>query len=170
MILSATPTGALLGGVRQPFDWLDRWPVVLLICLAAIAPLLVVDFPPLVDLYGHLGRYAVQTDLANRPALQPYYFYEWKLIGNLGADILVQLLHGVLGLEGSVRFVVILTQLLGAAGLLLVSREVHGRITPFAVAAIPMAYLGGSIDLGGTWHRRLLGAVLIAAAAALAVA
>ena len=38
----------------------------------------------------------------------------------------------------------------------------------FAVAAIPMAYLGGSIDLGGTWHRRLLGAVLIASAAALA--
>lgn len=38
----------------------------------------------------------------------------------------------------------------------------------FALAAIPMAYLGGSIDLGGTWHRRLLGAVLIASAAALA--
>jgi hypothetical protein len=131
MTLSHTP---------QAQGWLDRWPVVLLICLAAIAPLLVVDFPPLVDLYGHLGRYAVQTDLANRPALQPYYFYEWKLIGNLGADILVQLLHGVLGLEGSVRFVVILTQLLGAAGLLLVSREVHGRITPFAVAAIPLLY------------------------------
>ena len=124
----------------QAQGWLDRWPVVLLICLAAIAPLLVVEFPPLVDLYGHLGRYAVQTDLANRPELQPFYSYEWKLIGNLGADILVQALHGVLGLEGSVRFVVILTQLLGALGLLLLSREVHGRITPFAVAAIPLLY------------------------------
>jgi hypothetical protein len=119
---------------------LDRWPVIALICLASIAPLLVVEFPPLVDLYGHLGRYAVQTDLANRPELQPFYTYEWKLIGNLGADILIQALHGVLGLEGSVRFVVILTQLLGASGLLLLSREVHGRITPFAVAAIPLLY------------------------------
>ena len=38
----------------------------------------------------------------------------------------------------------------------------------FAVAAIPMAYLGGSIDLGVDWHRRLLGMVLLASAAALA--
>lgn len=37
----------------------------------------------------------------------------------------------------------------------------------FALAVIPMAFLGGSIDLGGTWHRVLLGAVLIASAAAL---
>lgn len=37
----------------------------------------------------------------------------------------------------------------------------------FALAAIPMAFLGGSIDLGGTWHRVLLGVVLIASAAAL---
>lgn len=37
----------------------------------------------------------------------------------------------------------------------------------FAMAAIPMAYLGGTIDLGGAWHRRLLGLVLLASAAAL---
>ncbi|WP_379922482.1 hypothetical protein [Erythrobacter sp. R86502] len=121
-------------------NWQDRWPMILLICLAAIIPLLMVNFPPLVDLYGHLGRYAVQTDLANRPELQPFYSYRWQLIGNLGADLLVQLLHGVLGLEGAVRFTVILTQLLGALGLLLIAREVHGRITPFAVAAIPLLY------------------------------
>lgn len=120
--------------------WLDRWPVVLLICLAAIGPLLVVDLPPLVDLYGHLGRYAVQTDLAGRPGLQPFFTYEWKLIGNLGGDILVELLYPLLGLELSVRVMVIVTQLLGALGLLAVSREVHGRITPFAVAAIPFLY------------------------------
>ncbi len=120
--------------------WLDRWPVIALICLAAIMPLLLVDFPPLVDLYGHLGRYAVQTELAQRPALQPFYSYDWKLIGNLGGDILVQMLYPVLGLETSVRVTVILTQLLGALGLLLVSREVHGRVTPLAVAAITLLY------------------------------
>ena len=32
------------------------------------------------------------------------------------------------------------TQLLGALGLMLVSREIHGRVTPFAVAAIPLLY------------------------------
>ena len=127
-------------GTLRAFGWLDRWPVVALVCLIAITPLLLVGFPPLVDLYGHLGRFAVQTELAQRPELQPFYSYDWKLIGNLGADILVQALHPVLGLEASVRCVVILTQLLGALGLMLVSREIHGRVTPFAVAAIPLLY------------------------------
>ena len=33
----------------------------------SLMPLLVVGLPPLVDLYGHLGRYAVQTELAGAP-------------------------------------------------------------------------------------------------------
>jgi len=127
-------------GTPTPFGWLDRWWAVLLVCLVAILPLLLVPFPPLVDLYGHLGRYAVQTELAQRPELQPFYSYDWKLIGNLGGDIVVQALHPLLGLEAAVRATVILAQLLGALGLLLVSREVHGRVTPFAVAAIVLLY------------------------------
>lgn len=119
---------------------LDSWPVIALICFASVIPLLVVDFPPLTDLYGHLGRYAVQTEFAERPEFAQFYSYNWSLIGNLGGDIVVQILHPLLGLERSVRTMVVLTQLLGALGLLLVSREVHGRITPFAVAAIPMLY------------------------------
>lgn len=140
MILSDTMNTVPAGGTRPPFGLLDRWPVILLVCFAAIVPLLLVSFPPLVDLYGHLGRYAVQTDLANRPELQPFYTYEWKLIGNLGGDILVQALHRVLGLETAVHFVVVLAQFLGALGLLLIAREVHGRVTPFAIAAIPLLY------------------------------
>jgi hypothetical protein len=118
----------------------DRWQAIVLICVASIIPLLMVDLPPLVDIYGHLGRYAVQTDLANRPELQPYYSFEWQLIGNLGADLLVQALHPIVGLEMAVRMVVILTQLLASTGILLVSREIHGRVTPFAVCALPLIY------------------------------
>lgn len=135
---SMTPVSG--AGTALTFEWLDRWWAVLLVCLAAILPLLLVPFPPLVDLYGHLGRYAVQTELASRPELQPFYAYDWKLIGNLGGDILVELFHPLLGLDGAVRATVILTQLLGALGLMLVGREVHGRVTPFAVAAIVMLY------------------------------
>jgi hypothetical protein len=140
MNLRSTSAHAPFSGASHAFGWLDRWPVIALVCLAAIAPLLVVEFPPLVDLYGHLGRYAVQTGLAERPELQPYFSYEWKLIGNLGADLLVQALYPLLGLEASVRWVVILAQALGALGLVLVSREMHGRVTPFALAAIPLLY------------------------------
>jgi hypothetical protein len=125
---------------QTAFEWLGRWWAVALVCFIAIVPLLIVDFPPLTDLYGHLGRYAVQTELAQRPALQPFFSYDWQLIGNLGGDIVVEVLHPVLGLEGSVRAAVILAQLLGAFALLLLSKEVHGRLTPFAVAAVPMLY------------------------------
>lgn len=128
------------GGAPQPSGLLDRWPVLALVCLAAVLPLLVVEFPPLVDLYGHLARHTVQTELAFRPTLQPFFTYDWQIIGNLGGDIMVEVLHPLLGVEGAVRGTVILTQLLGAAGLLVVSREVHGRVTPFAVAAIPLLY------------------------------
>lgn len=140
MSLSQSPSGVPIGGTPRLFGLLDRWPAILLVCLIAITPLLVVGIAPLTDLYGHLGRYAVQTELAQRPGLQPYFTYDWKLIGNLGGDILVEVLHPLLGLEGSVRATVLITQLLGALGLLLVSREVHGRVTPFAIAAIPMIY------------------------------
>ncbi|TAD78089.1 MAG: hypothetical protein EAY70_07265 [Sphingomonadales bacterium] len=140
MISSSVTPRVPPGGTPQSLGLLDRWPVVVLVCLAAILPLLLVGIAPLVDLYGHLTRHTVQTELAIRPELQPFFSYDWQLIGNLGGDILVQVLHPLLGLEGAVRGTVILTQLLGALGLLLVAREVHGRITPFAVAAIPLLY------------------------------
>jgi hypothetical protein len=140
MIPPETNSAALSPSTRSDSLALDSWPAFALICLVAIAPLLVVGLPPLVDLYGHVGRYAVQTELAVRPELQPYFSYEWKLIGNLGTDLLVQALHPLLGLEGSVRAAIMITQLLGATGIMLVAREMHGRITPFAIAAIPLLF------------------------------
>lgn len=140
MSLASALPGVPPGGARQPLGFFDRWPVMLLVCLVAILPLLPVGIAPLTDLYGHLGRHAVQTELASRPGLQPYFSYDWQLMGNLGGDILVQVLHPLLGVEGAVRATVILTQLLGALGLMLVSRELHGRITPFAIAAIALLY------------------------------
>lgn len=125
---------------QQMEGWLQTRLGFALLSLAAITPLLAVGFPPLPDLYGHLGRYVIQTDLVNRPELQPFYSHEWQLTANLGADLLVEALHPLLGLEAALRLVVIVTQLLAAAGILLASREVHGRITPFAIAALPLIY------------------------------
>lgn len=113
------------------------WPVLLFACAL---PLLLVEFPPLVDLLGHLGRYAIQTELAERPELQPYFSYRWQLVGNLGADLLVELLAPVLGLEPALRLIVLATQLLAASGVLAMSTALHGRITPFAICALPLIY------------------------------
>ena len=129
------PIGGTLDGARG-----GQWQLLALLCLVSISPLLLVDLPPLTDLYGHVGRFAIQTELAERPQLQPFYSFRWTLIGNLGTDLLVELLHPLLGLEGAVRAAVIATQLLASFGILAIAREVHGRITPFAVAALPLIY------------------------------
>lgn len=115
----------------------ERPLAIALLLLLSVVPLLAVDFPPLVDLYAHLGRYAIQTGGVDLPA---YYSFEWRLIGNLGADLLIEILEPVFGLETGVQVIVIANQLLAAAAIVWISREVHGRVTPFAILALPLIY------------------------------
>ena len=140
-MMTLDPANAIRGtGISSRMIGLETRTAYVLLCLIAIFPLLIVGMPPLVDLYGHYGRYVIQTDLHNRPELQAFYSFKWQLIGNLGADLLVQALYKLLGLEVAIRAVVIATQLMAATGILLLSKEIHGRITPFAIAALPLIY------------------------------
>ena len=70
-----------------------------LVVLATMVPLIYPPIPPLVDLFGHMGRYRVELDLAHSPWLQRYYDYHWAAIGNLGVDLLVIPFGKLLGLE-----------------------------------------------------------------------
>lgn len=125
-------------GEPRPF-W--EHPVALAaLVFASALPFLWPDVAPLVDLPGHIGRYRVQLDLAGSPALQQFYAYEWRLIGNLGVDLLVELLAPLIGLEPAVKLIVLIIPPLTAAGLLWVAFEVHGRIPPTALFALPFAY------------------------------
>jgi len=125
---------------RHPFQWWEyRWVAAALVLLSAV-PLLWPDVPPLVDLPGHIGRYRVQLDLAGSPELQRFYTFEWALIGNLGVDLIVQALGPLFGIEPVVKYVVAAIPALTAAGLLWVAREVHGRVPPTALFALPFAY------------------------------
>jgi hypothetical protein len=119
--------------------WEHRWAVAALALLSAL-PLIWPDVPPLVDLPGHMGRYKVQLDLAGSPGLQRFYSFEWALIGNLGVDLLVVPLAKVLGLELAVKAIVVAIPVLTVAGFLWVAREVHGRLPPTALFAVPLAY------------------------------
>jgi hypothetical protein len=119
--------------------WERRWAVALLVLLSAV-PLFWPDVPPLVDLPGHMGRYRVQLDGAESEALRTFYSFEWRLIGNLGVDLLVVPLAPLLGLELAVKLIVLAIPPLTVAGFLWVAREVHGRVPPTALLAIPFAY------------------------------
>jgi len=120
--------------------WWESRACLALVVLATMVPLLYPPIPPLVDLFGHMGRYRVELDLAHSPWLQQYYNYHWAAIGNLGVDLLVIPLGKLFGLEPAVKLIVIAIPPLTAAGFLWVAREVHGRIPPTAFFALPFIY------------------------------
>jgi hypothetical protein len=120
--------------------WWESRLCLALVVLGTMIPLLYPPVPPLVDLFGHMGRYRVELDLSNSPWLKQYYDYHWAAIGNLGVDLLVIPLGQLLGLEPAVKLIVIAIPPLTAAGFLWVAREVHGRIPPTAFVALPFIY------------------------------
>ena len=119
--------------------WETRAFVAALILLSAV-PLIYPPVPPLVDLLGHMGRYRVELDLSTSPWLHRYYDFRWAAIGNLGVDLLVVPLSQLVGLEAAVKLIVLAIPPLTVAGFLWVAREVHHRLPPTALFALPFAY------------------------------
>ncbi len=125
-------------GEARPF-W-EHPAVLVALVVASALPLFWPDVAPLLDLPGHMGRYRIQLDLGQSPALQRFYGFEWALIGNLGIDLLVELLAPLIGLEPAVKLIILLIPPLTVAGLLWVAFEVHGRVPPTTLFALPFAY------------------------------
>jgi hypothetical protein len=119
--------------------WERRW-FLAAIVLLSMAPLLLPDTPPLVDVPGHLARHRVQLDWASSPELQQYFTFHWVFLGNLGADLLLEFLAPVFGLEPAFKIIVLAIPPLTVLGMLLVVREVHGRIPPTTLFAVPLVY------------------------------
>lgn len=119
--------------------WERRWFLAAAILLSTV-PLLYPPIAPLVDLPGHIGRFHVELNLANSPWLQRYYEFHWSLTGNLGVDLLIIPFAKLFGVELGTRIIILAIPPLTVAGFLLVAREVHGRVPPTALFAIPFAY------------------------------
>jgi hypothetical protein len=105
--------------------------------LLALVPLLYPSIPPLVDLPGHMGRYTVQLDPAPFAA---WYGFHWKLIGNLGVDLLIEPMGRLFGVELGTKLTVMAIPALAVAGLLWIAHEVHGRVPPTAFFALPLMW------------------------------
>jgi hypothetical protein len=112
----------------------------LALVLISAVPLLWPKVPPLVDLLGHMGRYRVELDLQTSPWLKRYYGFHWAAIGNLGVDLLIIPFSKLFGLELGVKLIVMAIPPLTVAGLLWVAKEVHGRLPPTALFALPFVY------------------------------
>ncbi len=102
-------------------------------CLA-IMPFLGASIPSMTDLPGHIGRYAVMLDGGRSADLATYYSFDWKLVGNLGVDLIVTS-FGWLGAERAAWLASAMIAPLTILGMAATSRALHGRIQPGAVAA-----------------------------------
>lgn len=123
---------------EQPW-WTTRFYMVLLVLLMAV-PLLYPTVPPLIDLPGHMGRYAVEIAPADS-SLHSHFRFDWALIGNLGIDLLIIPVAKLFGLELGTKLIVLAIPPLTALGLLLIAREAHGGLLPAtAPLALPLAY------------------------------
>jgi hypothetical protein len=110
--------------------------LVLLVCVPLLYPIV----PPLTDLPAHMARFLIQTDGGRSPELARWYAVDWTLIPNLGADLLAQILVPWLGLAPAVKAIAVAIVALQAAGYLLLSRVVHGRVSTSVLFALPLAY------------------------------
>ena len=103
-------------------------------------PVLWPVFPPLTDLPGHIGRYFIVFDIRSSAYLQKYFAIDWRLIPNLGVDLIVWSLAPLMGIEPAAKFAVMLIPVITGAGFLLIAREYHGRVPVTAIFALPLAY------------------------------
>lgn len=140
--------------------WQSRVYVLLLIVLAGV-PFWWPSLPPLVDLPGHMGRYRVQLDISSNPFFQLYYDFKWGLIANLGVDLLVQVFGPLIGLEPSIKAIVIAIPMITVAGMLLIAREAHGRVPATAAFALPLS-IGYPLHFGFVNFALSMGLALLA--------
>jgi len=129
-------SGLTAGGAWQYFSSAIFWTALIVL---AMLPIAVTSILPLTDLGGHLGRYAVQIAPGD-PIYARWYTFTWGLIPNLGVDLLMQVFAPGFGLERSLRYVVLAIPMLQAAGMIALSRAAHGKVTPMALFALPLAY------------------------------
>jgi len=128
-----------MNDVDEPLRWWQRPAALAPLVALGVAPLLWPAQPPLTDLPGHAARWHVATAGAGSP-LAAHFEIHWSWVGNLGTDLLALPLVPLLDAIGTAKVIAILIVAITLAGMLLLSRIVHGRVAPTALFALPFAF------------------------------
>ena len=125
------------GGSLSPAQF---WAVFALLFLVAALPVMSVSLPPLFDYPNHLARMDLLARLPGSEALQRYYELRWRVIPNLGMDLVVPWLARVLPLPWAGKAFVLASLALVAAGAALVQRAAAGRWSVWPLFAFLFLY------------------------------
>ena len=108
------------------------------LCAVLLAPLLIVDVPPLLDYPNHLARVFVLASLPHDPVLARFYTAHWSIIPNLALDLVGPPLLRVLPVHVAGRLLIAAAVLLPVLGAIAYNRAIGGRWWSFGAGF--MAY------------------------------
>lgn len=112
-----------------------------LIAAALLAwPILRVANPMLADYPNHLARRFIVDALPGNAALARFYLARNDFYPYLPMDLIVGVLHPLLGLEWAAKVFVVVAMLMPLAGTAALARVLHGRVGLWPLAAALFAY------------------------------
>ncbi len=114
--------------MHDRFRW--HWTLALLVLLAL--PYTLVDVPPVLDYPNHLARFFVLAHPSD-PVLAQFYAPHWRLIPNLGFDLIGTAILKILPLHVGGRLLLAISEVAPVLGVLAYSRAAFGRLTPWPV-------------------------------------
>jgi len=167
--LIAGPRANPFAGAAASIDRLTRgrivwWSVCGGLCLALIAPLLIVQIPPLTDYPNHLAREYVLAFGARDPVLSRMYGQHWGIIPNLAIDITMPALAHIMPLYDAGRVMLAVALLLPLLSAAAYHRAVFQTRSFWPLAGALVAY-NGLFLLGFLNFLISLGLALLGAAA-----
>ncbi len=110
------------------------------VCLILLAPLLLVDVPPLGDYPNHLARLYILAHAGDAPSLARFYVPRWAIIPDLGIDLMGAVLLRALPVHVAGRVIVGVVLLLPVLGAVAYARALSGRWCVWALGAGLVAY------------------------------
>jgi hypothetical protein len=113
-----------------------RWRVSLALAFAFAVPFLFVEIPPLGDIPGHIGAFAMQVAPPGSPLSRDFAF-EWKLTLNMASQLAMEVLYRPLGVFAATWLLSALSPVITVIGMIAVSR----RLNPVAPASMPWSML-----------------------------
>jgi hypothetical protein len=136
---------------------------------ATIAPILLLKYAPLDDFPNHLARDFIIASRGANPILAKFYTVDWRLIPNVGMDLIVPWLAKIVGIYVAGKIFVVLSLALIRTGVHAVHRAAFGRFSVGPLLAFLFVY-NRMFQLGLTNYFLGVGLALWAAALWIALA
>ena len=116
------------------------WAILALVAAVLLAPLAIVDVPPVLDYPNHLARFVLLAAGPDDPVLGPVFTPDWGIIPNLAADLIGPPLLRFLPVHVAGRCLLGGILLLNLAGVLALHRALFGRRSFWPLASGLVAY------------------------------